>query len=137
MKREEAEKVLGVGEEGLMKYTFYSNGVNVFYRDDKVVSFYLGEKSKGVYRTSRGVEIGMSKAKFIELFGEKHVNEEENGEPYYMYDIVNKEYLKLEDIKSIERIHLENIYVSSISEDVDENIDAIMIFDRRSFLYSD
>ncbi|MBT2290039.1 hypothetical protein J7E73_12970 [Paenibacillus albidus] len=102
-----------------------------------VVSFYLAEKSKGVYKTSRGVEIGMSKAKFIELLGEKHAYEFENGEPYYMYDIVNKEYLKLEDLKSAERGYLENIYVSSISGDADENIDAILIYDRRSLLYTD
>lgn len=137
MKREEAEKILGDGVDGLMNYTFYDNGVNVFYRDGKMVSFYLGEDSKGIYKTSRGLEIGMNKDMLSELLGEKNIYEFENGDPYYMYDIKNKEFLKLEDLKNAEREYLENIYVFSISCDTSDNLDAIMIFDRRSFIYND
>ncbi|TDL70426.1 hypothetical protein E2R58_15205 [Paenibacillus amylolyticus] len=69
MSRVEAEKVLGKGEMGSENNFDYEKGVEITYKDDKVISIGLGKDSDGIFETSHGLKIGMLGSEITELYG--------------------------------------------------------------------
>ncbi|MEK3835129.1 MULTISPECIES: hypothetical protein [unclassified Paenibacillus] len=94
MSRALAEKVLGVGEEdGNTNFFNYESGIRIFYRDNAVVFIYMGEDSKGVYKTVQGAEINMNQDDLKRIYGENNFIEHKGKVSAYVYDSINKKYL--------------------------------------------
>lgn len=96
MSREEVESVLGQPEE---KYSSkYPYGIDVKYREDKIVLLRLTEESEGSFKIFNGAKIGMTKDDVIKLYGEDNVQKSSESLSVY-YDTEQKKYL---DEKMIE-----------------------------------
>lgn len=133
MTRFESEKVLGTGEETYLDSVIYENGVVVSYSNEKVVGLSLNDESRGFYRTSRGVEVGISKEKLLELFGEKYAIETPEGTLDYMYNIEDERLLSADFLKSVDKKYEENTYLFTIFFDTDETIDSLYLIDHRLY----
>lgn len=70
MERSEAEEILGQATKNIMMR--YDYGVSVVYREDTVAYITLDEKSKDIYKTVRGVQVGDDKENVLKLYGEKY-----------------------------------------------------------------
>ncbi|MRN52559.1 hypothetical protein [Paenibacillus monticola] len=133
MTRKEVEKILGEGEESYLASVIYKNGVIVMYSKEKVVGFALSEDSHGFYKTSRGVEVGMSKQNIIELFGEKYAIETPEGSLDYMYNLEDKKLLSNEFLKTADQKYKENTYLFTAFFNEDGSIRNVYLLDHRIY----
>lgn len=92
MARSVVEKILGNGQKGEFKSIEYDFAVSIFYRNDIVASVTLEQGSQSKYKTSRGAEIGMTKADIKNLYGEKYVVENGERNLDYFYDTVTGKF---------------------------------------------
>ncbi|WP_405115747.1 hypothetical protein MHH28_13605 [Paenibacillus sp. FSL K6-1217] len=129
MSRSTAEKVLGEGEKDSEANSYnYKNGVRVLYRDNSVVFIYLGEASKGVYRTVQGAEINMNTDELKKIYGEDNYIGENGMVFAYAYDSINKRYLSEMVAGSEER---EKIYEISFGYNGGE-LEGILLSDHKA-----
>ncbi|MEK5032984.1 hypothetical protein MKY96_16120 [Paenibacillus sp. FSL R7-0302] len=104
MSRALAEKVLGEGEEdGNTNFFNYESDIRIFYRDNSLVYIYMGEDSKGVYKTVQGAEINMNQDDLKRIYGKNNFIEHEGIVSAYRYDSINKKYLTDFEVGSEER----------------------------------
>lgn len=135
MSRSEAERLLGTGEKGVGDSIKYDFGIRVFYRNDAVAGVILDQDSKGVFKTARGVEIGMPKDDIKKLHGATYSLEDEKY-MNYIYDIKRNEFLDttlLEKKQSPE--DMESTYILSAGSDSEGFTDIISVFDRKMGFY--
>lgn len=132
MERSEAEKVVGVGQQGRIGTMEYDFGMSISYRDDIVALIQLSKGSKGVYRTARGSQVDILKSDAKALYGEKYAIDEHERSLEYFYDTESKKFLgkvsveQQDDANQMEKTH----YVSFV---FNENgyADFIYLFDRK------
>lgn len=137
MARSDVEKILGAGQPGGFTNLFeYDAGVSIFYRNDVVAGLSLEEGSKGKYRTSRGAEIGMTKADIKKLYGEKYALELAEQNLDYFYDSGDRKFLDEISIGTIQTPE-EMISTYIFSAMFDETISAnrIMLLDKRMAMH--
>ncbi|WP_172195837.1 hypothetical protein [Saccharibacillus qingshengii] len=134
MEREEAEQATGaVAEEDKPTGTMYADGLRVFYREGKVAAIDLTEPSRGVYRTARGAQVGMTRTELIDLYGDAYMKETGPGHLDYYYDIDAKRLLQdpQKDLAMGSEEDLQNTHLISIQLDGDEKAEFISVMDRR------
>ncbi|MEK4237477.1 hypothetical protein [Paenibacillus sp. FSL H7-0714] len=103
MSRETAEKVLGEAEYDSKFILSYENGVDILFRDNSVVVIRLDEESSGVYKTLQGAEINMNKKDLKGIYGKDTAIEVSENNLDYLYDSINKKYLKTMEVSSKQR----------------------------------
>lgn len=136
MSRSEVESVLGTGAGGDMGASKYDDGVQVFYRNEAVAGVVLDKDAKGVFKTARGVEIGMPMDAMKKLHGETYPL---GGKEFvmYIYHSKNNEFLDekvFEQQASLEE--MEKIYALSTRFDLnDETINMIYLYDLKMGTY--
>lgn len=130
MPREEVEKILGDPDESTKLYTVYESGVQVLYRDNKVVKLSIGEDAADQFKTAGGAGIGSTKEQLTEIYGDKFIkpNGEQNLD--YLYDPENNEYV--ESFEKVDRNLLERCYLVSMMFDNDNKVDAITLSDYKA-----
>ncbi|MGG4398221.1 hypothetical protein ABEX25_28525 [Paenibacillus thiaminolyticus] len=139
MSRSEVEKVLGTGKKestvaGMFTYDF---GIRIFYRknNDGVAGIILDQDSKDVFKTARGIEIGMPKEDFKKIHGESHALENKDYITY-VFDPKTNEFLDekyYEQKRDLEE--MERIYLLSNRFDINGSIDMISLFDLKMGIY--
>ncbi|MBB3132151.1 hypothetical protein FHS19_006878 [Paenibacillus rhizosphaerae] len=137
MSRVDAEAVLGTGEKSGSRGLFeYGSGVFVAYRDDAVVAIMLSDESKGVFKTTRGAEVGMLKAKLEEIYGHSYLPNESESNLDYVYDSKAGKYLD----KNSPRLSDEeatNTYVISAMFNENGYADRIYLLDNKYSIYGE
>jgi hypothetical protein len=88
----DVERILGIGQQGGLKNIEYDSGVSIFYRNDVVAGVSLDQGSQSKYKTSRGTEIGMTKADIKKLYGEKYVVEHGERNLDFFYDSITDSF---------------------------------------------
>lgn len=136
MARSVVEKILGNGQKGDFNSIEYDFGVSIFYRNDIVAGVTLEQGSQSKYKTSRGAEIGMTKADIKNLFGEKYAVENGERNLDYFYDTVTGKFS--ENMLSQRQTQEEsvNTYIFSVIFDSTAvSADRIMLLDMRMAVY--
>lgn len=128
MSRSDVEKLLGAPKKDSInsRISNYDFGVQVMYRNDMVAGIMLDTDSKEIYKTARGVSVGMTKEQIKEVYGSKYARDEHNLD--YIYDSKNKRFT--EELPEKEKEELEQIYWLSTMI-VDGESKAIMLLDGR------
>ncbi|MEC0369287.1 hypothetical protein [Paenibacillus chibensis] len=93
MSREDAEKVLGSGENSDMGMFKYDGGVSVFYRNGNVAAVVLDAESKGKYKTTHDVQIGMPKQTVVKAYGDKYMSSPSESNLDYVYDTNTNKFM--------------------------------------------
>ncbi|MED5019903.1 hypothetical protein P9847_21730 [Paenibacillus chibensis] len=93
MSRETAEKVLGSGENSDMRMFKYDGGVSVFYRNGNVAAVVLDAESKGKYKTTHDVQIGMPKQTVVKAYGDKYMSSPSESNLDYVYDTNTNKFM--------------------------------------------
>lgn len=93
MSRENAEKVLGSGENSDMGMFKYDGGVSIFYRNSNVAAVVLDAESKGKYKTTHDVQIGMSKQTVVKAYGDKYMQSPSESSLDYVYDTNTNKFM--------------------------------------------
>ncbi|OBZ08940.1 hypothetical protein A8L34_22590 [Bacillus sp. FJAT-27264] len=132
MSREDAEKILGPSKTDKELFPKYDFGVQIIYRDDKVVAIGLTEDSEGVYKSSRGAEVGMKKEGVKKLYSEKYGLSVFEQDLDYIYDSRAKRYLgKVSaDQPTKDEGELVDTYLASFRFDDNGDADSIFLSDR-------
>lgn len=137
MARSDVEKSLGTGQQSNSMNVNYNSSVSIFYRNDIVAGVSLEQGSQNKYKTSRGAEIGMTKADIKQLYGTKYaVDHGELIMDYYYDSVANR---LMEDESIIHRQTQEdavNTYILSvILESSATSADRIVLMDLRMAAY--
>lgn len=137
MARTDVEKILGAGQQGGLKNIEYDAGVSIFYRNDVVAGLSLEIGSKGKYMTSRGAEIGMTKADIKKIYGEKYAVENGERNLDYFYDSADNKFLDQVSIgnKQTPEQMVSTYIFSVIFDSTAVSADRIMLLDKRMAIY--
>jgi outer membrane protein assembly factor BamE (lipoprotein component of BamABCDE complex) len=133
MARSDVEKILGTGQQGSFKSIEYDPGVSIFYRNDVVAGVTLEQGSQSKYKTSRGAEIGMTKADIMKLYGEKYAVEHGERNLDYIYNSATDKFL---DSVSLNKEESVNAYIFSVILDSTAvSADRITLLDMRMAVF--
>jgi outer membrane protein assembly factor BamE (lipoprotein component of BamABCDE complex) len=136
MTRSDVEKILGIGQQGQqggLKNIEYDTGVSIFYRNDVVAGVSLEQGSQSKFKTSRGAEIGMTKADIKKVYGEKYAVEHGERNLDYIYDSVTDKFLNSVSLNKEESV---NAYIFSVILDSTAvSADRITLLDMRMARY--
>ncbi len=137
MARSDVEKILGTGQQGGLKNIEYDQGVSIFYRNDLVAGVSLEQGSQSKYKTSRGAEIGMTKADIKKLYGEKYAVEHGERNLDYLYDSVTERFIDNVSLGKNENMEDKvNTYSFSVMFDSSGVLaDRIMLLDLKMAVY--
>lgn len=133
MAKKEIDAILGEAiQDGLIKAKYSYDGLEVAYRDDKVVSIKLSSNDLSKYDryvTNRNIFLGVNKKDVIAVYG---VDWEAEQSGNYIILRKNNEFVLLQNIKTIEdykKYDTDNIFFISFLADADNNINCISICD--------
>lgn len=127
----DAEKVVGTGEQGFAKNVVnYDFGISLMYRNDEVVGISINEESKGIYKTARGAEVGISKEDSKNMYSNKYAIDKATYNLDFFYDTSTNKFLGDKSLES-QRIkdELEKVFVLSFMYSSDNQADRIMLLD--------
>lgn len=138
MKRSEAEKILGTGNQdgSFIKYDF---GVEIVYRvneennEETVGYIKLEEESKKVYSTIRGAKVGNSTSDVTKLYGEKYpiqMDARINTIRYY-YDLKTTRFMGKESISKLELEDTPYVIIIDFKSNREDFVENIRLSDRR------
>ncbi|MDP5273240.1 hypothetical protein [Chengkuizengella axinellae] len=144
MNRNDAEKTLGAVLEEGKSTVLYDHKVNIGYSDEKVYSIHLGVGSEGIYKTTRGAEIGLHKEDIKKLYGSKEGIELGETELTYLFNMEKEAYYEsmdeyFEEIKSVlnqaedDTEKLQDIFQFSIGIGPDGLVDSLYMKDARGY----
>ena len=133
MAKKEIDAILGEAiQDGLIKAKYSYDGLEVAYRDDKVVSIKLSSNDLSKYDryvTNRNIFLGVNKKDVIAVYG---VDWEAEQSGNYIILRKNNEFVLLQNIKTIEdykKYDTDNIFFISFLADADGNVNCITICD--------
>lgn len=137
MDREKAEQTVGssIGEKKPWGVS-YENGVQLTYRENKVVGIDLSKESLDHYRTARGAQIGMTREEVIALYGGDYMKLGDTSNLKildYYYDSEREQLLTepTPELMTGTIQHAERFYLVSSSFGSEETAELISIMDRR------
>lgn len=117
MKKEEVDKLLGTEESKDFKNLYNYQGLELFYRDNKVAGLVINasKNETGRFKTSKNLGLGSTKADIISIYGESI---EKNSNKYltYFFEKNDNSLVKLKETpKDTEASATKNIYCISYS----------------------
>lgn len=133
--RADVEKILGAGEVSDSKITLYSDGVGIMYREDAVAAITLSDGSKGKFKTARGAEIGMTKEKMKNMYGEKYAIDMAPLNLDYAYNTKSKKFISESELSEQKEQDLLETYMISAMFTDEGNARSIMLLDRKMGLF--